>query len=474
MDYNIISFLDFNPNDEIEILGITTENTTKYIQLRKRLTPSFCPVCGQRMHSKGIYKRHINHPILQDGYSVVLVLHQRKWKCTNPLCNYYCNDEFSFVEKGKQNTYAAVYLILQEMKDLNITARYAARKFNVSDTFVHNIFLQYIDCSRLPLPEILAIDEVLMDFSSRNKYALVLMNFITGEIVDILPNRRKSDYEQYFLSISLSERNSVKAVVCDMYNPYVNFSVNYFHKADVVIDSFHVIQWINNKINLYINNVKKKYQQKGHEMLEELNFRNNSVHKTIKQSKEVYILNNYRWVLLTPQHRINYSTHKKWNRFLNQYLCTYDYEKSFMSLDSNFRLIRELRDRYICFNEKFPKDFSAAANQLDTLILFYSQSSLQMFRDFSDLLKRYHDEICNSFKTMQHYSNEAYVASISDTSSNLRRLSNGPMEGFNRKPKDLKRNSRGVDNIRYTINRIIWSNRPDEPIRYTPQYLSKK
>ena len=139
-----------------------------------------------------------------------------------------------------------------------------------------------------------------------------------------------------------------------------------------------------------------------------------------------------------------------------------------MSLDLNFRLIRELRDRYICFNEEFPKDFSAAANQLDTLILFYSRSSLQMFRDFSDLLKRYHDEICNSFKTMQHYSNEAYVASISDTSSNLRRLSNGPMEGFNRKPKDLKRNSRGVDNIRYTINRIIWSNRPDEPIRYTP------
>lgn len=473
MDYDIISFLDFNPNDEIEILDITLENATKYIQVRKILTANYCPVCGQRMHSKGVYKRHINHPILQDGYRIVLILHQRKWKCTNPLCNYYCNDEFSFVEKGKQNTYATVYLILQEMKDLNITARYIAKKFNVSDTFVHDVFLQYIDCQRLPMPPILAIDEVLMNFNNKNRYTLVLMNFITGEIVDILPNRYKSDYEKYFLSIPLSERNNVKAIVCDMYNPYINFSVNYFHQAAVVIDSFHVIQWINHKINIYINNVKKKYQQKEQEKLQDKNFRNNKDYKTIKQSKEVYILNNYRWILLTPRHRINYSTQKKWNSFFNQYLCTYDYEKSFMALDSNFQLIRELRDRYIRFNEEFSKEFNDAAEQLDTLIAFYSQSTLLMFREFSELLKKYHIEICNSFKTIEHYSNEAYTSSLSETSSNLRRLSNGPMEGFNRKPKDLKRNSRGVENIRYTINRIIWSNRQNEPIRYTPKPLEE-
>lgn len=35
MNYDIISFLDFNPNDEIEILDIKTENTTKYIHVKK-------------------------------------------------------------------------------------------------------------------------------------------------------------------------------------------------------------------------------------------------------------------------------------------------------------------------------------------------------------------------------------------------------------------------------------------------------
>lgn len=47
------------------------------------------------------------------------------------------------------------------------------------------------------------------------------------------------------------------------------------------------------------------------------------------------------------------------------------------------------------------------------------------------------------------------------------------MEGFNRKPKDLKRNSRGFKDINYTINRIIWSNRENEPIRYTPKPLEE-
>ena len=49
------------------------------------------------------------------------------------------------------------------------------------------------------------------------------------------------------------------------HNDDVNFSVNYFRKAEVVIDSFHVIQWINHKISLYINNVKKKYRKKDDE-----------------------------------------------------------------------------------------------------------------------------------------------------------------------------------------------------------------
>lgn len=65
-----------------------------------------------------------------------------------------------------------------------------AKKYNVSDTTVHYIFLQYLNIHRLHLPEILSVDEVHLDINYKHKYALILMDFKTGDIVDILPNRK--------------------------------------------------------------------------------------------------------------------------------------------------------------------------------------------------------------------------------------------------------------------------------------------
>ena len=43
------------------------------------------------------------------------------------------------------------------------------------------------------------------------------------------------------------------------------------------------------------------------------------------------------------------------------------------------------------------------------------------------------------------------------------------MEGFNRKPKDYKRNSRGFSNFDYTRNHILWSTRKNPTIRGVPK-----
>nr|WP_270850725.1 transposase [Faecalibacillus faecis] len=44
---------------------------------------------------------------------------------------------------------------------------------------------------------------------------------------------------------------------------------------------------------------------------------------------------------------------------------------------------------------------------------------------------------------------------ITDNNGNERRLSNGPMEGYNRTSKDFKRNSRGLSNFEYARSRLI-------------------
>lgn len=43
------------------------------------------------------------------------------------------------------------------------------------------------------------------------------------------------------------------------------------------------------------------------------------------------------------------------------------------------------------------------------------------------------------------------------------------MESFNRKPKDLKRESRGFSDFNYTRNRILWATRDNPSVRGIPK-----
>lgn len=43
------------------------------------------------------------------------------------------------------------------------------------------------------------------------------------------------------------------------------------------------------------------------------------------------------------------------------------------------------------------------------------------------------------------------------------------MEGYNRIPKDFKRNSRGLDNFEYVQYRLIWANRKNEKVLTVPK-----
>lgn len=219
------------------------------------------------MHSKGKYTRTVNHPVLQDGFQLKLIVSQRKWRCTNPQCNLYFNDQFNFVSKYKQSSNITPYMILNEIKNINISTRDIANKYHISDTSVHYIFLQYLDIKRLPLPEILSVDEVYLNIDYKHKYALVLMDFQSGDIVDILPNRWETTTNHYFLSIPVEERRRVKYLVCDMYNPYINYTKRYFPNSIAIIDSFHVISWLNHKIIIYLNALKKKFQDRDRKKL---------------------------------------------------------------------------------------------------------------------------------------------------------------------------------------------------------------
>ena len=265
----------------------------------------FCPVCGFRMHSKGVYIRTVNHQILQDGHKLVLKLHQHKWKCQNTECGHLVSDSFPFVGKNRRVTNAIDFLIFDSFRDFNLSASQIAARFNVSDTYAIRVFDRYVDLPRLKLTSALCIDEVDLSIG-RYKYALVIQDFFTGEPVDMVISRRNEITEPYFADIPKKERFSVQYIISAMYAPYQNYVDKYFPNAIPVVDEFHVVKLINQKLRNYLNALKRKYKNRDIERFNE-KYKASDKKPVLRESREVYILRKKQWLILANQDNIDYS-----------------------------------------------------------------------------------------------------------------------------------------------------------------------
>ena len=456
---SITELLNLEDSD-IFISDISIQATTKTLTLETKLYSHYCPSCGFRMHSKGIKNRTIKHPILQDNYELILILKQRRWKCTNPECNYDISDSFKFVNKRRRTTNATDMLIVYAYRDLMETSASIANRFHISDTHVHEVFDRYVKMDRLPLTDAICIDEVFLDMDEYCKYALVIQDFHTGDPIDLLRSRRVNVTEPYFVSIPTEERNAVRYLISDMYNQYISYVDKYFPNAVPVVDSFHVIQWITRMIDNYIRQLLKKFRQRDRELEDQLSYEQQKP-VSLPPSDEVYLLQKYRWLILASQSNIKYHSEPRMDSHFHCLMNTFDYEDSLFRIDPKLKDFRDLKERYLQFNTRNAGNPIKAREELSELIIMYQTCEHEIFRDFGDLLEKYEDYIINSFIMVEkHGAGKVYNS----------RLSNGPIESINRKVKDLKRLGRGFRNFEHFRNRFLYATRQNPVLNGVSEY----
>ena len=456
---SITELLNLEDSD-IFISDISIQATTKTLTLETKLYSHYCPSCGFRMHSKGIKNRTIKHPILQDNYELILILKQRRWKCTNPECNYDISDSFKFVNKRRRTTNATDMLIVYAYRDLMETSASIANRFHISDTHVHEVFDRYVKMDRLPLTDAFCIDEVFLDMDEYCKYALVIQDFHTGDPIDLLRSRRVNVTEPYFVSIPTEERNAVRYLISDMYNQYISYVDKYFPNAVPVVDSFHVIQWITRMIDNYIRQLLKKFRQRDRELEDQLSYEQQKP-VSLPPSDEVYLLQKYRWLILASQSNIKYHSEPRMDSHFHCLMNTFDYEDSLFRIDPKLKDFRDLKERYLQFNTRNAGNPIKAREELSELIIMYQTCEHEIFRDFGDLLEKYEDYIINSFIMVEkHGAGKVYNS----------RLSNGPIESINRKVKDLKRLGRGFRNFEHFRNRFLYATRQNPVLNGVSEY----
>ena len=65
---DLLLILNLPTDGSILISKVEVHEDTKFIHISTSPSPVFCPNCGCRMHSKGMYARTVNHPVLQDSF----------------------------------------------------------------------------------------------------------------------------------------------------------------------------------------------------------------------------------------------------------------------------------------------------------------------------------------------------------------------------------------------------------------------
>ena len=298
-----------------------------------------------------------------------------------------------------------------------------AKHVNLSVTTVIQIFDEHVQMNRNRLSTAICIDEFYFSKKATHKYALLIVNFKNGLVLDVLPSREKRKLSSYFRSIDFTERAIVQYITIDMNCNYRDICYLYFPNAIICIDSFHVMKLINNALDSIRKRVLRKYEKD-------------------KKSDEYYLLKHKSHLLYVD---IDYQQYEsiKHNHHFKYRISSKRQLELMLSYDSELILGWQLKERYHIFNKK-SISVNFAKQQLnlslDTLIQDFFNSNIEDFITVAYTLSEWKVEISNSFLLFDD-----------------RRLSNGPIEGRNKYVKIILRLVNGYSNFDRFRNRALFT-----------------
>jgi len=240
----------------------------KVIHAKLNYQPIACCNCGHIFDEQIIKygSKSSNIRLLSTaGHPTILKLDKQRYLCK------HCNSTFmlktNLVKRNcfiSNNTKLSIAIDAQN----KISEKDLASRHNVSHTTVSRIIdsaYQAYKVNKNYLPPNLNFDEFKSVKEASGAMSFLFVDSDTGEIVDIVENRRLEYLRTYFLSFSKSARSAVKNIVIDMYTPYMTLIKALFPNANIIIDKFHVVQLFNralNKTRVQIMNLSEEHYNK--------------------------------------------------------------------------------------------------------------------------------------------------------------------------------------------------------------------
>ena len=419
LDQFITNMLNIKSEQIQELLTFSQSDGSMIIKIRLVDAHCTCPYCNGQVHIHGYYSRKLTHSTLINRPCTILYL-QRRYRCNT--CQSTFNEPNSFTCSHEGIPHETKLKVLQDLKHPEITYTLAANRNHISKAMALCIFDRHVQIARKPLPEIFSLDEhYLPDSNYDSLYCCLLMDFDTGVIIDVLPDRKKS-YLLYYLShikhetysdeTHTSELDRIKYFSTDMSESFRSVFQSYCPKAIICADSFHVLQHLTKDFNA----VRLKCRRETADPV------------------LAYLLIKFRFVL---NHNVVLDNKARYNRRLKRYINLRGIQTLLFSHFPELKKAYELKEVYITFNET--ASFENAERQLDALLLKFADSQIREYDEFYTVLSNWKQEIVNSFIIVHG-----------------RRINNSHIESKNRQVQRLLDNANGFRNFKRTRNRILY------------------
>lgn len=399
-----LNFQDIDTIDEI----ITSEECKIFIKLKRKI--ECCPFCkSELVKIKEWKQRKIKHSLFY-AKPTTFYLKVPRYECK--ICGKTFTQKQTYSAPLSRTSYETSRLVLENLLKYNETFESVGKLLHLSNTTVQNIFDTYVNPVRGTLPTVLAIDEVYNKGQFSAPYSVVLFNFLKRKVIDVVLDRSKYSLNQYFNKLTREEKNNVRYVIMDMWDPYLDVAKCQFPNAIVAIDSFHVMENIGKAVKDTRCRIMKLY-----------------AHGSI----EYYLLKNYNYLLYKSPDPWR---EKEYNSRLKKYVNEYDILQIILNLHNDLRFAHNFYIRYKGFNDTC--SYENAQVLFDDYVFDKNGEIIEEFVPIISMLIKWKPYIINSFLII-----------------NGTRLSNGPLEGTNSQIKRLLKVGNGYSNFRRFRNRIM-------------------
>lgn len=249
MDFNtiLVKFGLESSNFTNKLLEVTKNGDDYFYHVEEAYKKSICPYCNHQYLFVHGY-RWVTIKLASDlKTKEILKIKRIRYKC--PKCDRTHTFKLKGIERNKSMSDFIISSIHNEFFEIQSFTT-IAKRYDISVQTVINIFDEYTKKTpRRNLPQYMCIDEKHFEGDTDGKYCVVLSDFFSGEIIDVLENRQMPYLDEYFSRISSKERDNVKVFISDMYDGYSTIKNKYFSKAMFVIDLFHVIKLLTTAMN---------------------------------------------------------------------------------------------------------------------------------------------------------------------------------------------------------------------------------